>query len=71
MRLHHWKWHDVRRHLTGHDGRWRRPSADGIELSNTAEVTDQAAEHCGPLASARVQDNVMAVTRKDTGGGAA
>jgi RNA-directed DNA polymerase len=37
--LHRWKWHDVRRHLTGPHGRWRRPSADGIELFNTAKVT--------------------------------
>jgi RNA-directed DNA polymerase len=38
MRLHRWRWQDVRRHLTGHDGRWRRPSADGIELFNIAKV---------------------------------
>jgi RNA-directed DNA polymerase len=38
MRLHHWKWTDVRRHLTGPGGRWRRPSADGIELFNLAAV---------------------------------
>ena len=38
MRLHRWKGKDVRRHLTGHDGRWRRPSADGIELFNIAKV---------------------------------
>jgi RNA-directed DNA polymerase len=38
MRLHRWKWNDVRRHLTGPHGRWRRPSADGIELFNTAKV---------------------------------
>ncbi|MER7009703.1 group II intron reverse transcriptase/maturase [Dactylosporangium sp. NPDC000555] len=38
MRLHRWKWSDVRRRLTGPDGRWRRPSADGIELFNIASV---------------------------------
>ena len=38
MRLHHWKWKDVRRLLTGPHGRWRRPSADGIELFNIAKV---------------------------------
>jgi len=26
------------RHLTDHTGRWRRPSADGIELFNIAPV---------------------------------
>jgi RNA-directed DNA polymerase len=38
VKLHRWKWKDVRQHLTGHDGRWRRPSADGIELFNIAKV---------------------------------
>jgi RNA-directed DNA polymerase len=38
MRLHRWKWNDVRRRLTGPDGRWRRPAADGIELFNIASV---------------------------------
>ena len=38
MRLHHWRWTDVRRHLTGPGGRWRRPSADGIELYNLGAV---------------------------------
>jgi RNA-directed DNA polymerase len=38
MALHRWKWNDVRRHLTDHTGRWRRPSADGIELFNIASV---------------------------------
>jgi len=38
MRLRRWTWRDVRRHLTGPDGRWRRPSADGIELFNIATV---------------------------------
>jgi RNA-directed DNA polymerase len=38
MRLHRWKGKDVRRHLTGPHGRWRRPSADGIELFNIAKV---------------------------------
>jgi RNA-directed DNA polymerase len=36
--LHRWKWKDVRRRLTDHTGRWRRPSADGIELFNIASV---------------------------------
>ena len=36
--LHRWKWKDVRRHLTGPNGRWRRPTADGIELFNLASV---------------------------------
>jgi hypothetical protein len=30
MRLHRWTWRDVRRHLVGPNGRWRRPTADGI-----------------------------------------
>jgi RNA-directed DNA polymerase len=38
MRLHRWKWKDVRRRLTGPNGRWTRPSADGIELFNIASV---------------------------------
>jgi RNA-directed DNA polymerase len=38
MKLHRWKWTDVRRRLTDHTGRWRRPSADGIELFNIAKV---------------------------------
>ena len=38
MRLHRWTWRDVRRHLTGPNGRWSRPSADGIELFNIASV---------------------------------
>jgi RNA-directed DNA polymerase len=38
MRLRCWTWKDVRRHLTGPNGRWRRPTADGIELFNIASV---------------------------------
>jgi len=38
MHLHRWRWKDVRRHLTGPHGRWRRPTADGIELFNIAKV---------------------------------
>jgi RNA-directed DNA polymerase len=38
MKLHRWKWKDVRRRLTDHTGRWRRPSADGIELFNPTSV---------------------------------
>ncbi len=38
MKLHRWRWTDVRRRLTDHTGRWRRPSADGIELFNIAKV---------------------------------
>jgi RNA-directed DNA polymerase len=36
--LHRWNWTDVRRHLTGPNGRWRRPTPDGIELFNIASV---------------------------------
>ncbi|PKW16727.1 RNA-directed DNA polymerase [Saccharopolyspora spinosa] len=39
MTLHRWKWKDVRRRFTDHTGRWRRPSADGIELFDLAAVT--------------------------------
>jgi RNA-directed DNA polymerase len=40
MRRHYrWRWKDVRRHLVTPTGRWRRPSADGIELSNIASTT--------------------------------
>jgi RNA-directed DNA polymerase len=38
MKLHRWKWKDVRRRLTDHTGRWHRPAADGIELFNIAKV---------------------------------
>lgn len=38
MRLRRWKWKDVRQRLTGPHGRWRRPSAGGIELFNIASV---------------------------------
>jgi RNA-directed DNA polymerase len=38
-RLHRWKGKDVRRHLTGPHGRWRRPAAGGIELFNIAKVS--------------------------------
>jgi RNA-directed DNA polymerase len=34
-----WKWKDVRRHLTGRNGRWTKPTADGIELFNMASVS--------------------------------
>jgi RNA-directed DNA polymerase len=39
MTLHRWRWKDVRRRFTDHTGRWRRPSADGIELFDLAAVT--------------------------------
>ena len=39
MRLRRWKWTDVRRHLIGRNGRWTRPTADGIELFNIASVS--------------------------------
>ncbi len=38
MKRHRWNWTAVRRRLTGPSGRWRRPSADGIELFNIASV---------------------------------
>ncbi|MFF5219460.1 group II intron maturase-specific domain-containing protein [Micromonospora sp. NPDC000442] len=38
MTLHRWRWKDLRRHLTDHDGRWKRLSADGVELFTTASV---------------------------------
>ena len=38
MRLHRWKGKDVRRRLTGPNGRWITPAADGIELFNIASV---------------------------------
>jgi RNA-directed DNA polymerase len=38
MRLHHGRRKDVRRHLTGPGGRWRWPSADGIELFSLVAV---------------------------------
>ncbi|WP_429419157.1 group II intron maturase-specific domain-containing protein [Nocardia sp. GAS34] len=37
-RLHRWRWKDIRRHLMGRNGQWRKPSADGIELFNLAAV---------------------------------
>ncbi|MFH8739013.1 group II intron reverse transcriptase/maturase [Streptomyces sp. NPDC017964] len=39
MRLHRWRWKDVRRWLRQPDGSWRQPHADGIELFNIAKVT--------------------------------
>ncbi|MFD3553778.1 reverse transcriptase domain-containing protein [Streptomyces goshikiensis] len=39
MALHRWKWKDVRRRLTDYNGRWQRPSADGIELFDLQAVT--------------------------------
>jgi RNA-directed DNA polymerase len=38
MVLHRWRWTDLRRRFTDHDGRWRQLSADGIELFTTASV---------------------------------
>jgi RNA-directed DNA polymerase len=38
MRLHRWRWKDLRRQFTGPHGRWLRLSADGIELFNIAKV---------------------------------
>jgi RNA-directed DNA polymerase len=38
MKLQGWTWKDVRRRLTGPNGRWLRPSADGIEVFNIATV---------------------------------
>jgi len=35
---HRWRWKDGRRHHTGRNGRWLRPSADGVELFNLAKV---------------------------------
>ncbi|MDH6119758.1 hypothetical protein ABH930_004519 [Kitasatospora sp. GAS204A] len=37
--LHRWKWKDVRRRFTDHNGRWLRPSVDGIELFDLQAVT--------------------------------
>nr|WP_261898428.1 group II intron reverse transcriptase/maturase [Mycobacterium marinum] len=37
-KLHRWNWRDVRRHHTGPNGRWTRPTADGITLFNLASV---------------------------------
>src|SRR4051794_39727745 len=38
QKLHRWNWKDVRRGHTDHTARWRRRSADGIELFNVASV---------------------------------
>ena len=37
-KLHRWRWKVVRRHHTGRNGRWVRPSADGVQLFNLAKV---------------------------------
>ncbi|MER0450090.1 group II intron reverse transcriptase/maturase [Streptomyces sp. Edi4] len=37
--LHRWRWKDVRRRFTDQNGRWRRPSADGIELFDLQTVS--------------------------------
>ncbi|RBQ11600.1 group II intron reverse transcriptase/maturase [Spongiactinospora rosea] len=39
MRLHRWRWKDIRRRFTDSTGRWRRPSADGIELFDLRAVS--------------------------------
>ncbi len=38
MKLHRWRWGDVRAWLTDHTGRWRPISADGITLYNPEKV---------------------------------
>jgi RNA-directed DNA polymerase len=38
IRLRRWSWTDLRRHLIGRNGRWRMPSAGGIELFNLGRV---------------------------------
>jgi RNA-directed DNA polymerase len=38
MKLHRWKWKDVRRRFTLPNGRWLPLSADGVELFNIASV---------------------------------
>lgn len=38
MRLRRWNWKSARRHLIGRNGRWTRPTVDGIELLNIASV---------------------------------
>ncbi|GEL16583.1 group II intron reverse transcriptase/maturase [Pseudonocardia asaccharolytica DSM 44247 = NBRC 16224] len=38
MVLHRWNWTDLRRRFTDRDGRWRRLSADGIELFATVSM---------------------------------
>jgi RNA-directed DNA polymerase len=38
MKQHRWNWKDVRRRLTGPNGRWLRPAADGIELFRLAST---------------------------------
>jgi RNA-directed DNA polymerase len=38
MVLHRWRWTDVRRRFTDRNGRWSRPSADGIELFDLGTV---------------------------------
>jgi RNA-directed DNA polymerase len=38
MRLHRWRWRDVRRRLIGPGGRWIRPTVHGVELFNIASV---------------------------------
>ncbi|WP_411120243.1 group II intron reverse transcriptase/maturase [Streptomyces sp. 058-1L] len=38
MVLHRWKWKDVRRRFTDHNGRWKPLAVDGVELFNPASV---------------------------------
>jgi RNA-directed DNA polymerase len=47
MRLHRWSWTDLRRHLTDHTGRWRMPSADGVELFNLGRVPTERYRYRG------------------------
>ncbi|WP_331746393.1 group II intron reverse transcriptase/maturase (plasmid) [Streptomyces halstedii] len=37
--LHRWRWKDVRRRFTDHNGRWKPLSADGVELFSLQTVT--------------------------------
>lgn len=39
MKLHRWRWKEVRRRFTTPSGRWLALSADGIELFNIASTT--------------------------------
>ncbi|MGA9873148.1 MAG: group II intron maturase-specific domain-containing protein [Rhodococcus sp. (in: high G+C Gram-positive bacteria)] len=38
IKLHRWSWTDLRRHLICPAGRWRMPSAGGVELFNLGRV---------------------------------
>ena len=69
---HRWRWTAVRRHLTDHNGRWSRPSADGITLFNLEKVGVTRYRYRGAvpaLGPAMTAVTVESPLRRDSHGG--